>query len=249
MEFPRDKTSFAFVLDNVLDEEDCAALLAAVNRKGFTPALVNCGRDMQMFEPEYRDGRRVIVDSPDLTQWLFDVIRNHLPMEMGQRRLVNLNERCRILCYTPGQFFAEHCDGQYRRPLDHPAAGDVSMITFQLYLNDVPDRHGGATTFFPHWDQRAVAVQPKAGRVLVFAQHLSHEGSIVRHGLKYTLRTEAMYTRRAPEEGKTSMVKQGVIEGVTGSEEEDDEEEEDKAEGGGGGGGASATLDAQGQTC
>lgn len=187
---------FARVVRNVMDQEDCAALLAKVNGKGFTPALVNVGNGVQQLKPELRDGHRIIVDSPELVAWLLEVIRPHLPAQLPNGlRLVGLNERCRFLCYTPGQSFEEHEDGCYRRPGNHPQSGDCSYITVQLYLHDIPASHGGATTFFPG-RSFSVLHQPAAGSVLLFSQDLSHEGTMVRKGLKYTLRTEAMYTKR-----------------------------------------------------
>lgn len=195
---PRSKKreSFAKVLRGVLTQEECAELLACVNEKGFSPALLNIGYGLQKLEPYVRDGHRIIVDSPALTDWLTEVLRPHLPETTGDRaKLESLNERCRFLCYTPGQIFEEHCDGRYTRPRGHPKAGDSSRITVQLYLHDVPPENGGATTFFPE-TSIAVGHQPEAGSVLIFTQDLTHEGSLVKAGLKYTLRTEVMYTHR-----------------------------------------------------
>lgn len=198
-DLPVHNESFARVVRNVLDQNDCAALLAKVNKKGFTPALVNIGGGMQQLMPELRDGHRIIVDSPEITDWLLEVLRPYLPEKLpGGYRLVGLNERCRFLCYTPGQSFPAHFDGCYRRPTGHPQEGDRSFITIQLYLHDVPANHGGATTFFPGRSY-SVGHQPEAGSVLLFSQDLEHEGSILREGLKYTLRTEAMYTNRTDE--------------------------------------------------
>merc|ERR1712006_4263 len=127
---------------------------------------------------------------------LLEVLRPHLPSSVGQWELVDLNERLRILLYTPGQQFAAHVDGQYHRPLGHPQAGDVSKVTVQLYLHSVPEVNGGATTFFPTYDlPSSIACQPMAGDVLLFTQDLEHEGSLLHTGLKYTVRTEAMYRR------------------------------------------------------
>mmetsp|Transcript_148871 Transcript_148871/g.270575 ORF Transcript_148871/g.270575 Transcript_148871/m.270575 type:complete len:159 (+) Transcript_148871:2-478(+) len=150
-----------------------------------------------------RDGHRVIVDSPELSSWLIEVLRPYLPERLpgapdghGDPRraaeLVDLNERCRFLCYTPGQHFAAHYDACYERPRSHPNAGDMSMVTVQVYLHDVPAENGGATTFLP---RRAASLpcQPGAGCALIFTQDLYHEGSLVKDGIKYTLRTEAMY--------------------------------------------------------
>eukprot|EP00928_Gymnodinium_smaydae_P043828 TRINITY_DN2929_c1_g1_i2.p1 TRINITY_DN2929_c1_g1~~TRINITY_DN2929_c1_g1_i2.p1 ORF type:complete len:312 (+),score=25.34 TRINITY_DN2929_c1_g1_i2:65-1000(+) len=187
---------FARVVRNVLDEECCAALISAVNAKGFTPALLNVGWGRQRLQPEVRDGHRVIVDSPDLAVWLLEVLRPHLPEQLADgSRLVELNERLRFLCYTPGQSFEEHRDGTYVRPLGHERSMDRSRITVQLYLHDVPEACGGATAFDPGC-AHSVAYQPEAGSVLMFTQDLYHEGCIVKSGIKYTLRTEAMYTRK-----------------------------------------------------
>jgi len=193
----RPNSRFATVVRHVLTEAQCATLLASVNAKGFTPALLNVGMGVQMLKPDFRDGHRVVVDSPELAAWLLEVLRPHLPEQLEDgSRLVELNERLRFLCYTAGQSFEEHTDGRYRRPSGHPRAGDQSRVTIQVYLHDIPEAFGGATTFYPS-TSNPVAHQPEAGSVVLFTQDLLHEGSLVMKGLKYTLRTEAMYTRNA----------------------------------------------------
>lgn len=183
--------SFACVARNVLSQDDCAALISSVNAKGFTAALLNMGGGLQTLIPGARDGHRVIVDSPELADWLFQVLRSVLPPELEDgSRLVELNERLRFLCYTPGQQFPPHCDGTFERPENHPRSGDFSFVTVQLYLHDVPTSYGGATAFMLPGKVRH---QPEAGSVLVFSQDLVHEGCLVEDGVKYTLRTEAMY--------------------------------------------------------
>merc|ERR1711988_1120902 len=151
----------------------------------------NIGGGMQQLVPGARNGHRVIVDSPELADWLFKVLLPFLPPELEDgSRLVELNERCRFLCYTPGQKFPTHCDGTFERPENHPHSGDFSFVTVQLYLHDVPRNYGGATAFMlPGKPQH----QPEAGSVLLFSQDLPHEGCLVEKGIKYTLRTEAMY--------------------------------------------------------
>lgn len=182
--------AFARVVHDVLSERECAELISSINQKGFTPALLNIGGGVQKLEPYVRNGHRAMVDSPELTQRLFEALRPHLPAECCGGQLVELNERCRILCYTPGQEFASHFDGNYRRP-----NGDSSRVTVQLYLHDVPEENGGATTFHFGRTEPSLPCQPRAGSALIFTQDLEHEGSLVRNGIKYTLRTEAMYRR------------------------------------------------------
>jgi len=184
-------SSFARVARHVLAQEDCAALISSVNTKGFTPALLNIGGGKQRLVPGARDGHRVIVDCPELSDWLFRALLPCLPAELEDgSRLVELNERCRFLCYTPGQQFPAHCDGIFERPEDHPHSGDFSYVTVQLYLHDIPASYGGATAFMLPGKPRH---QPEAGSVLFFSQDLVHEGCLVEEGVKYTLRTEAMY--------------------------------------------------------
>merc|ERR1712146_784973 len=85
--------------------------------------------------------------------------------------------------------FPMHRDGTYMRP-----DGDCSKITIQIYLNDVPTEFGGATRFIDEGRPGdELGHQPEAGSVLIFTQNLLHEGSRVHRGIKYTVRTEAMY--------------------------------------------------------
>lgn len=187
-EFPY---SFARIVRGVMDEEDCAELIARVNSKGFTPALINAGGGRQRFLTHARDGHRVIVDCPKLAAWLLEVLKPHLEDHMCGQALLELNERCRILCYTPGQEFPGHYDGCFRKP-----TGQRSMVTIQLYLHDVPAENGGATTFLWEPCHGQLPCQPAVGSALLFTQDLFHEGSQLKAGLKYTLRTEAMYICR-----------------------------------------------------
>jgi len=189
------ENSFARVVYGLLDEDDCAELIDCVNRKGYTPGLLNIGRGRQKLEPSVRNGHRVIVDSVELSAWILQVLEPYLPRQLEGGKLVELNDRLRFLCYTPGQEFVMHYDGNYRRPRGHPRAGDCSRVTVQVYLHDVPPSHGGATTFNLGFGRWPLPCQPKAGSALLFTQDLEHEGSVLLRGLKYTVRTEAMYGR------------------------------------------------------
>jgi len=189
-------SSFARSVSNVFTESECATLLAAINSKGFTPALLNIGRGNQMFNPDGRDGFRIIQDSPELADWLFKVLRPHLPETTEidfKGEIKDINARCRFLYYKPGQSFPAHQDGRYTSP-----GGETSQVTIQVYFHDIPKENGGATTFLD-WDETTrVPYHPKAGSVLLFTQDLYHEGSMVNAGMKYTMRTEVMYTPLGP---------------------------------------------------
>ncbi|OLP86322.1 Acetylxylan esterase [Symbiodinium microadriaticum] len=202
------RRTFARVVHNVLDEDDCADLIHCINQKG---------NGRQRFEPDVRNGHRAIVDSQELSSYLLEMLRPHLPeMLEGSKgrsssgssggvensasdyligsRLVDLNERCRVLCYTPGQEFAPHYDGCFVRPKGSRNEGDESMVTVQLYLHDVPAALL-SFDFYSALEFRKVLAVPlpfySEGEELV-QRNLLHEGSLVTSGLKYTLRTEAM---------------------------------------------------------
>ena len=186
--------SVAFMLHNVLSEEECDQLLVGCNRKGFTPALVNVGGGVQRYLPKIRSGSRCIVDSAAFGSLLFSRLRPFLPAELprGGGALHSINDRMRVLCYhAPQDCFKPHADGCFTNPLD----GSYSAFTVQLYLNTIPDPevNGGGTAF----TLTNKIAQPQKGSCLVFTQKgLVHEGQALHTGgLKYTLRTEAMYMR------------------------------------------------------
>ncbi|KAI9817102.1 MAG: hypothetical protein M1827_001214 [Pycnora praestabilis] len=137
--------------------------------------------------------------------------------------MTRLNERMRFLKYTPGNYFRRelslltswrktrcsdmltmetgHCDGCY----ETPDKKERSYFTLHLYLNDSssdPEGEplkGGETTFHSwhdSWeDKERLDVEPKIGRVLIFQQrNLIHAGEELVSGVKYTMRTDMMYT-------------------------------------------------------
>eukprot|EP00754_Rhynchopus_humris_P029415 Rhum_TRINITY_DN15216_c3_g6::Rhum_TRINITY_DN15216_c3_g6_i3::g.144624::m.144624 len=184
----------AFMLHNVLSEEECDELLVACNHKGFTPALVNVGGGVQRYLPKIRSGSRCIVDSAAFGSLLFSRLCPFLPAELprGGGALHSINDRMRVLCYhAPHNCFRPHADGCFINPLDD----SYSAFTIQLYLNTIPDPevNGGGTAF----TLTNKIAQPQKGSCLVFTQKgLVHEGQALHTGgLKYTLRTEAMYMR------------------------------------------------------
>lgn len=157
-----------------------------------------------MYVPGNRLGWRCIFDCPAFAQYLFGALAPVLPKIYQNEDIADINERCRYLFYEPGQAFAEHYDGCYQRDPGHSTEKEGrrcrSRITLQLYLNDVPAKDGGATTFIA--DSRGargandIPCNPKAGSILIFSQNLLHEGSTLESGCKYTMRSEVMYCPR-----------------------------------------------------
>ena len=178
----------AFVLDNVLTEDECKALIEETEEKGYEAALLNVGNGRQVLDTTNRNSKRCIVDSEDKAGWLWDKIKDFIPDTWNSYPVVGLNERLRFLKYEGGEYFKPHMDGTYVRP----DGSERSYITIQLYLNE--GFEGGNTTFLSnHSELEDRGVVPKPGRILVFQHDILHEGSLLVKGTKYTMRTDIMY--------------------------------------------------------
>ena len=210
--------SWAIQIDDLFSSEECKELLiAAQGTTGtWSQAMVNVGKGRQKLYTDIRDCGRIIWDSQDVADKLWERIKPYMPESIlclsdnakitgvgpvkrkelwGAKRL---NERLRFLKYESGQYFREHCDGSYVTP----DGKEVSFVTVHIYLNGGPQDpasprlRGGSTKFISMDWHNELHVDPKMGSVLVF-QHrgLMHSGEEVEAGLKYTLRTDLMYEK------------------------------------------------------
>ncbi|CAF1214676.1 unnamed protein product [Rotaria sp. Silwood1] len=161
-----DSGKLAFILLNVFTKEECSEWIKLTEERGYTSALVNIGlREILM--TDVRNNDRCIIDDVNMANILFERIEPYLPKIWKDYKLVGLNERLRFLRYDRGQQFKGHMNGVYQRS---DGSGEISCITIQLYLND-----------------------NYKGMVLVFEHRLFHEGSLLKKGRKYTVRTDVMY--------------------------------------------------------
>ena len=67
----------------------------------------------------------------------------------------------------------------------------------QVYLNG-HGLEGGETTFFDDEGREQCKICPSVGLVVLFDHDILHEGSPVRQGRKYVIRSDIMYARPAP---------------------------------------------------
>ena len=128
-----------FTLPDFLTSEECAEFIRRSESIGYDEAPITTRAGFVM-RKDIRNNTRVIMDDYDLAGQLWNRLMQHMPSPFAGMLAKELNERFRFYRYTPGQRFARHLDGHYRRD-----NGDISLFTFLIYLND--DFHGGGTVF------------------------------------------------------------------------------------------------------
>ena len=185
---------FAIILDNVFTKEECDTLIKLFERipENYEIAKINYD-DEQIIDKSYRNNKRWLNFDKKLAETFFKKIKPYIPIEFEGNSVSCLNERLSFLKYSTGEYFRAHEDGYYIRPDN----SEISYITVQIYLNDLKEEDGGATTFIKDTYNRIYqdySIIPKVGRVLLFEHDIEHEGSILKNGLKYCIRTDVMYS-------------------------------------------------------
>ena len=165
----------------LLTPAECQALIEFTKAHGYGAAPITTARGFEM-RPDIRNNARVIVDDVERAEALWQRSRDEIPGFCKGRQVVGLNERFRFYRYDPGERFAPHRDGAFRRD-----NGETSLLTFLVYLNE--GFEGGETVV------EGLPVVPKTGMALIFEHPLIHEGAAVTRGRKYVLRTDVMYGR------------------------------------------------------
>lgn len=177
-----------FVIHDFFTPDECAAAVARSEASGYEEAPITTA-DGPVMNKGVRDNARVIIDDPDEAARLFERARPLMPAVVERRwELVGFNERWRYYRYDPGERFAPHFDGYFRRD-----NGEQSQLTFMVYLND--DFAGGETNFLFPTGQPYLSVRPARGMALVFIHWKLHEGAAVLRGRKYVQRTDVMFRR------------------------------------------------------
>lgn len=175
---------FKFELENFMSEEDCKSYIDFAEEIGFREAKINTRAKGEIYDKNTRNNDRVVLDSPEIAQILFEKVKEHCPETFDGWVLDGLNERVRFYRYRDGQEFKVHPDGAFKRN-----ENEVSMITLLVYLNE--DFIGGETEFVMPWAK----VTPTTGKLLLFAHKQLHKGNPVFEGTKYVLRSDVMYKK------------------------------------------------------
>lgn len=176
---------YVFILREFFTSAECEACIAQSEQAGYEEATITTSAGFVM-DKSVRDNARLIVDDRALAARLWQRAQPFLPARIGNWQAIGFNERFRFYRYDPGQMFAQHWDGCYRRP-----NGEQSQLTFMIYLND--DFTGGETRFYEDDGTPRLEVRPERGMALVFVHEQLHEGAAVTLGRKYVLRTDVMY--------------------------------------------------------
>ena len=172
-------SSGIFTIAQFFSPEECLAYIARSEGAGYEAATIQT-QDGAVLDTQIRNNERLILDDAELARQLWERLQPHLPKMMTGRQAIGLNECFRFYRYEPGQYFAPHSDGSFRRD-----NGEESRLTVLFYLND--DFEGGETAF------TELVVQPEKGMALVFRHELIHEGRTVTSGAKYVLRSDVMF--------------------------------------------------------
>ncbi|KAJ5701179.1 hypothetical protein N7488_008727 [Penicillium malachiteum] len=199
---------------NVLTPAECKAIIAAGESVNFIPDVpLREDGDMSVLAHNFY----WIIDTT-FHDMLWARIQSYVPQSIDGRLVRGINRRFRVYRYVPGAEYRCHIDGAW------PPSGILpddtyvydsspedkrqsSMYTFLLYLND--EFEGGETTFFMpaarEGTLNAYPVRPVMGAVAIFPHGeangaLLHEGTGVRKGAKYIIRTDVEYDVKPSEE-------------------------------------------------
>ena len=191
---------FVLKISDVFSAAECSAVIAIAETTGFVRASFFTDKDGTEHYSEIRKSDRCILDSKPFAAELFRRLYSHLPAEINGCKVVGVNERLRVLKYSPGDEFKLHSDGCYISPID----GSYSVLTILLYLNE--GYEGGFTTFLDT-NSAYVELLPHVGMVSLQDQPLLHLVPPLKKGVKYVLRTEVMYAAPSCKEAEVKVVK------------------------------------------
>lgn len=178
-----------FVLNNVLSEVECRALIQAAEPQH--EAEPPSGTTVPGVRSQFSN------DDPGLSELIWMRIHDHFPDVLDGGDVVGLETRWRHARYWPGQSVMAHMDFRHGPREDECVA---SRISFTLYLND--NFEGGETAFVTgvkldgsHGGEFFLN-RPRTGSAVVFYQcipEFSHTANEVCGGCKSIMRADVLY--------------------------------------------------------
>lgn len=148
---------------------------------------------------------------PQTMEWMSD--NSYFNKDIGGREwtIAGCVDRLRFYKYKKDEEYPEHMDGSYSRTITYEHSDGTqqafkqhSFLTLLIYLND--NFEGGETRFYPDKQhcrflrdienkQPVHVIEPKQGMATVNIHNILHEGSKVRSGIKYVIRTDILYQK------------------------------------------------------
>jgi hypothetical protein len=190
---------FGVVLEGVLTRAECMRLIEASEKVGYG-TLGDSATGAA-----YRGNRRLQLDetSGKLGEEVWRRIKPYVPLTQeipgdGKYEFESLNTRYRCAKYFKGEAFMVHVD----KPTVYEPTRQ-SVLTVNIYLNDLVPEQGGRTRFYQKINGKPVAAAGgSAGSLVLFQQaNMSytpfHDGEMVKEGLKYLMRTDVIYKQCA----------------------------------------------------
>jgi WD40 repeat protein len=189
------KEFICFVIPKLFSKNECTELLSPEIKNAFQKAISN-------YPTYYRNNDRLVIDSQQLADFLFEKVKPYLPEQIemdysgnnenGKWKLNELNNRFRYCRYSANQYFNRHLDGIHFR-----SETTQSKLTFMLYLNSAAEFEGGRTLFFKNKNTTEIwaSYTPQQGDLIVFDHNIWHSGEELLSGEKYVLRSDILYDR------------------------------------------------------
>eukprot|EP00469_Lotharella_globosa_P016058 CAMPEP_0167820526 /NCGR_PEP_ID=MMETSP0112_2-20121227/6154_1 /TAXON_ID=91324 /ORGANISM="Lotharella globosa, Strain CCCM811" /LENGTH=355 /DNA_ID=CAMNT_0007721121 /DNA_START=108 /DNA_END=1175 /DNA_ORIENTATION=- len=190
-----------FVVEGLFSEKEC---------KGLIRVSEDLGYDELGWNKKYRSNDRLVVHDRKLAETIQQRLLPYLPkritVQKDEWEPVGMNECFRFCRYKKGQLFKKHTDGGFVR-----SQKEVSIFTVNIYLNGPPDFTDGSTRFYLDNTKPSEITHeliPKAGTVCIFnhaSRSFLHDGQALGPGVKYLLRTDAMYRKVKKSASRKSM--------------------------------------------
>jgi prolyl 4-hydroxylase len=175
-------------IEGFLTTDECTSFVDAIEAIGFENQYAGDGRLIRSrAQFEDHDWAKLIWErlKPSLPK-LTEIYSDGLSPEPAPAKPletyapISLNERFRCYKYGTDEEFRRHQDFAHEY-----TETKRTFLTVLIYLND--GYEGGETSFDDF------VVNPKLGMLAMFPHELEHEGRKIASGLKYSLRTDAVY--------------------------------------------------------
>lgn len=153
----------------LLGPEECSALIATAEARGYRSARMTA---------QGRNNSEVFLRLPDLSELILARLGEQTWETGSDFEVTAVAPVLEFYRYREGDSVAAHRDSP-----DDVAPGVRSDLTLVIYLNE---GFSGGDTCFP---DQALCPHPGLGEAVLFRHSLLHEGTPVREGLKYIVRT------------------------------------------------------------